>query len=316
MRIFISFAQEQSRLAEAIYRKLLAAGYEVFFASDAIPAGDGYDARIRDEVARADRLIFLASRESLSKGKYTLTELKMFSEKWPDPSGRLITVAIGDVAPQDLPPFLGDVCSLFTPWGNVASEVVATVVKRWPIASRRHWVFVASALPFSMVVVGVVLWWPGENDGEILPPQDAGHWEDVDSAMDADTSAMDADTSADSRQDVEAGGSDASPVTNARHGGKGTRPRDPPPDALPESSPPLQYTYRVFDFGSGENCPDGTQVKVLPVGGASFEATVSRGHIVVELPSGLGFTLWPPGMEQHQTMLHSGQAVSAKCEPQ
>ena len=81
MKIFLSFASEQSRVAESIYRKLLAQGYKVFFASDEIRASDHYDDVIRREIKGAGRLVFLASPESLTEGRYTLTELRMFSSK-------------------------------------------------------------------------------------------------------------------------------------------------------------------------------------------------------------------------------------------
>ena len=45
MRVLISFASERSRVAESIYRKLLAAGYQVFFASDDIRAAKASSSR-------------------------------------------------------------------------------------------------------------------------------------------------------------------------------------------------------------------------------------------------------------------------------
>jgi hypothetical protein len=155
MRIFISFANEQSRVAESIYRKLLAADYEVFFASDDIRASEEYDDRIRREVAEADRMIFIASRESLTEGKFTLTELRMFSEKWPDPTGRVMTVLLDDVSYDNLPPYLGAVTSAFKAKGNIPSEVAATVVSRWPLRNKRWglWGMIAASVIVVVVVV-------------------------------------------------------------------------------------------------------------------------------------------------------------------
>ncbi|MBW2410940.1 MAG: toll/interleukin-1 receptor domain-containing protein, partial [Deltaproteobacteria bacterium] len=157
MRIFISFANEQSRIAESIYRKLLAADYEVFFASDDIRASDDFDDRIRREVAEADRMIFLASRESLTEGKFTLTELRMFSKKWPDPTGRVMTVVLDDTSYDNLPPYLGAVTSAFKASGNIPSEVAATVVNRWPRRNKRWGLWGVIAASVVVLVVAVFL---------------------------------------------------------------------------------------------------------------------------------------------------------------
>ncbi len=154
MRIFISFAHEQSRIAESIYRKLLAADYGVFFASDDIRASDGYDERIRSEVAAADRLLFLASSDSLAEGKYTLTELGMFSRKWPDPTGRIMVVMLDDESYEDLPPYLGGVTSALKPKGDVASEVTAVVIETWPLRKLRA--VLAGAV--AVVALGLAAW--------------------------------------------------------------------------------------------------------------------------------------------------------------
>lgn len=175
MKIFISFAKEQAEIAELIYRKLLAANYKVFFASSDIRASDGYDDRIRREVAKADRMIFLASRESLSEGKYTLTELQMFSEKWPDPSGRVMSVALDDVSYDNLPPYLGAVTSALRPKGNIPSELVAAVVNVWPIPARRWrlWGMLAALVVIVAVIVFIVFKITtevSEEDKSYIPP--------------------------------------------------------------------------------------------------------------------------------------------------
>jgi hypothetical protein len=159
MKIFFSFAKEQVEIAESIYRKLLAANYQAFFASGDIRASDGYDDRIRREVAKADRMIFLASKESLAEGKYTLTELRMFSEKWPDPTGRVMTVLLDDVSYHNLPPYLGAVVSAFMPKGNIPSEVVAAVVSGWPVLARhrRMWGVLAALVVIISVLVVIIV---------------------------------------------------------------------------------------------------------------------------------------------------------------
>ncbi len=158
MQIFISFASEQSKTAESIYRKLLAAGYDVFFSSDSIRAGEGYDERIRNAIVDADRVIFLASPDSLQDGCYTLTELQMISRKWEDPTGVVMPVLLEGATYGDLPAYLGAVTSAIEPQGSVESEVVATVIDVWPVASggkhRRATNLLASILVVLLLVLG------------------------------------------------------------------------------------------------------------------------------------------------------------------
>lgn len=154
MRIFISFASEQSHLAESIYRKLLAAGYKAFFASSSIRASSGYDARIRKEVGAADRMIFLASPDALAEGKFTHNELDMFSRKWPDPTGRVMTVLLNSASYEDLPPYLGSVTSALSPTGDTSSHVVSTVLELWP---KRNWLPIFGGVGLAGIVSAVLV---------------------------------------------------------------------------------------------------------------------------------------------------------------
>lgn len=157
MRIFLSFAQEQSKLAESTYLKLRSAGYTVFFATTDIRSSDGYDKRIRNEIARSDKLLFLASSEALTSGKYTLNELEMFSAKWPDPTNRVLTVILGELNYDDLPPYLGSVTSALTPAGEPATGIASRVVASWPL---KRWRVVLSPL-ISATALSIILLFAG-----------------------------------------------------------------------------------------------------------------------------------------------------------
>lgn len=136
MRIFLSFSSEQRDLANRIRLKLQAAGYDVFF-DEEIKGGSGYDAHIRDEMAAADKLLFLASPSSLTEGRYTHTELKLAEQRWPKPEGSVLAVLVDGASGADLPPYLGAVTSAMQPKGDVASDVVAEVVHIWPRTLKR-----------------------------------------------------------------------------------------------------------------------------------------------------------------------------------
>jgi hypothetical protein len=121
-------------------------------------------------------MIFIASPESLSEGKYTLTELRMFSEKWPDPIGRVMTVVLDDVSYNNLPPYLGAVTSALRPKGNIPSEVVASVVSGWPVLARhrRMWGVLAALVVIVAIIVFFIVKTITEEsaipDNDYIPP--------------------------------------------------------------------------------------------------------------------------------------------------
>ena len=129
LTVFVSYAHEQRQLGEEIAQALKNAGHEVFFDLDSIPASGDYNDRIRSAVLDADRMVFLASRQSVTPGKFTLTELQFAKERWPSPESRVFPVIVDDtVNPSDLPVYLKSV-SVMRVAGNAAAEVVAAVEK-------------------------------------------------------------------------------------------------------------------------------------------------------------------------------------------
>ena len=128
MKYFLSYASEDLNVAEEIHLGLLGAGYVVFFDKPAISAGENYIARISHEIAESDGFIFLISPDSISKGCYTLTELRSAREKWPHPQKRVLPISVRFVEYAAIPPYLRAI-SILEPEGNIAAEVVAEVDK-------------------------------------------------------------------------------------------------------------------------------------------------------------------------------------------
>ena len=126
MRIFLTFASEQQDVADSILLALRNRGHEVFFSHDDLPPGESFDARIQKAIARSDLLIFLVSPESVTKGRYTLTELAFARDQWPSPRGRVLPVLVGPTGMASVPNYLKAV-TVLEPAGNIAAETAAAV---------------------------------------------------------------------------------------------------------------------------------------------------------------------------------------------
>jgi hypothetical protein len=126
--IFLSYASEQSEAAAQIELSLRGDGYSVFRDRTALPPGESFDARIRTAIEESDLFIFLISRESVSQGRYTLTELKFAEQKWAHPAGHVLPVVVESVPKEAIPVFLRAV-TILHPQGNVTAEVAAAVAR-------------------------------------------------------------------------------------------------------------------------------------------------------------------------------------------
>jgi hypothetical protein len=126
MRIFLSHASDDKPTAEAITFSLRNSGHKVFLDRDDLPAGEGYDQKIEKAVKQSDAFIFLVSPASVTKGRYTLTELSFARRRWPDPHGRVLPVLVSPTPMEDIPTYLKAV-TLLEPLGNVTAETVAAV---------------------------------------------------------------------------------------------------------------------------------------------------------------------------------------------
>ncbi|MDP3871652.1 MAG: CHAT domain-containing protein [Methyloversatilis sp.] len=126
MKIFLSYASEIRARAEGVNAALQAAGHDVFFDREDLPAGLNYDDRIRSAIESSDLFVFLLSPAAVAEGHYTRTELKIARRRWPDPAGHVLPVMVEATPFNALPPYLGSV-TVLVPEGNLAAEVVLAV---------------------------------------------------------------------------------------------------------------------------------------------------------------------------------------------
>jgi hypothetical protein len=126
--IFLSYSSPQSDAAERIELSLKGEGHLVFRDRSALPPGESFDARIRAAIEESELFIFLISRESVSAGRYTLTELKFAQEKWGHPAGHVLPVLTEALPKESIPEFLRAV-TMLQPRGDLAAEVSAAVAR-------------------------------------------------------------------------------------------------------------------------------------------------------------------------------------------
>ncbi|MCM3903139.1 MAG: toll/interleukin-1 receptor domain-containing protein [Pyrinomonadaceae bacterium] len=126
MKIFLCYSSSECTTAESIRLALVAEGHEVFFDRSDLPAGGEYHARISLAIKASALFIFLVSPDSLTKGRYTLTELDIAQGQWEHPAGHVLPVLVQPTPIKDLPAYLRAV-TLLEPKGDVAADVARAV---------------------------------------------------------------------------------------------------------------------------------------------------------------------------------------------
>jgi hypothetical protein len=126
--IFLSYASSLDETAARIEFSLKGEGHAVFRDRTALPPGESFDARIRAAIEESDLFVFLISPESVTPGRYTLTELKFAEQKWGHPAGRVLPVLAEPTPIDAIPAFLRAV-SILKPHGNLVAEVAAEVAR-------------------------------------------------------------------------------------------------------------------------------------------------------------------------------------------
>ena len=89
LQIFVSYVAEQREIAQEIALALRAEGYQVFLDRSELDEGDAYNQCIREALQASELLVFLVSPQSVSAGRYTLTELAFAEQKWSSPAGHV-----------------------------------------------------------------------------------------------------------------------------------------------------------------------------------------------------------------------------------
>jgi TIR domain len=166
MRIFVSYASEQRELAQRIALALTGSGFDVFFDREQLaPAGE-FNLAIRNAIHASDLFLFVASREALEAGAYTLTELGIAERRWPHPAERVMTLRADTTPLGALPPYLSAV-TVLDPAGDRVAETVDAVV-RWRDRRRRLWLtWAAGVLTTLAIVAAGAVWQPWTPEPEI-----------------------------------------------------------------------------------------------------------------------------------------------------
>src|SRR6516162_7907495 len=97
MRVFVSYASEDRRIAEAVVESIHARGHRTFFDQHDLPAGETFEDRIEAAINDADVFVFLISPHSVRSGSFALTELALARRKWPRAAGRVLPVKVGEI---------------------------------------------------------------------------------------------------------------------------------------------------------------------------------------------------------------------------
>lgn len=150
MNIFLSYSSPQNEAASRIELALEADGHSVFRDRTDLPPGESFDGRIRAAIQQSELCIFLISEQSVSEGRYTLTELKFAEEKWGHPAGHVLPVLTEPVPMQSIPAFLRAV-TMLQPRGDLAAEVAAAVERM--TAARWRWFLRPQGAALAVLVV-------------------------------------------------------------------------------------------------------------------------------------------------------------------
>ncbi|MCZ4306740.1 CHAT domain-containing protein [Zoogloeaceae bacterium G21618-S1] len=129
MNIFLSYASDYREIADDMCCRLQAAGHEVFFDREDLPAGASFDDRIREAIDACELFIFLVSPAAVADGHYTRTELKIVSRKWPTPGWHVLPVVVTPTPLDTIPAYLRAL-TLMQAEGNLTAEVVLEVQER------------------------------------------------------------------------------------------------------------------------------------------------------------------------------------------
>lgn len=163
MKVFICYSHEQRELAQRATLALEAIDVDVFFDREDLPAAGEFNLAIRTAIRSCDLFIFIASREAIREGAYTMAELRIAEQRWPRPAERVLTL-LADATPiATLPAYLSAV-TVLAPTGDPVAELVDAVA-RWRERRRRLWLrrsIVAGAVLLATVAVTIWLARPAQ----------------------------------------------------------------------------------------------------------------------------------------------------------
>ena len=126
--VFLSYPSSLGETAARLALSLTGEGYSVFHDRSSLPAGESFDDRIRAAIEESDLLVFLITPDSVTPGRYTLTELRFAEQKWAHPAGHVLPVHVEPTPMDAIPAYLRAV-TILKPRGNLVAEVVAEVAR-------------------------------------------------------------------------------------------------------------------------------------------------------------------------------------------
>ena len=156
MKLFLSYPSAQRDLAERLTLALEAEGHDVFIDRADLKAGDSFHQRLREEIFRADAIVFLVTPDSVRPGSYALAEINLAKQRWRRPGGHVLPVMAAPTPMSALPPYLTAV-TVLEPRGDTVAEVVAAVARLHPPSYvRLGWVGGAVAVAVAAAAFGLV----------------------------------------------------------------------------------------------------------------------------------------------------------------
>jgi hypothetical protein len=153
MRIFLSHAAEQRAQADRLAIALQTRGYHVFFDVDDLPAAGDYQSRIQQAINNCDLFCFLISPQSITAGRFTLSEIGLARKRWPDPTGRVVPIMVEKVPFEAVPAYLRAV-SILEPQGDFVADSLAAISEIQPGRSRRWPRLAAGAAVIVLLGIG------------------------------------------------------------------------------------------------------------------------------------------------------------------
>jgi hypothetical protein len=153
MKIFLSYSSTDQDVADRIRLALVAQKHKVFFDRNDLDPGHEYDARIAHVIEHTDLFLFLISPESLTEGRYTLTELGIAQRKWSHPDRHVLPVMIRATPFDRIPPYLKAV-TILKPAGDIPADVAEEVRRRRSRSpGRLRWIAGGAAVVLSLAAL-------------------------------------------------------------------------------------------------------------------------------------------------------------------
>ena len=159
MKIFLSYASQDSEPAKSIYLALRDQGHKVFFDRADLPAGEEYHNRIRAAIQAAHLFIFLISPNAVDAGSYTLTELNITENT----KIKLLPVMLSKVDVDKLPALLKAVTFLETD-GDLPAAVALEVHRIAALLRWRRIKYLIAAAVTAAVTAAVIFYGRAERD--------------------------------------------------------------------------------------------------------------------------------------------------------